>query len=114
MPNPTEGALLLYLCFQPHSGKPVVASKYANHVCRYIAEWTKSNATVQEEEQAENQEMYTYIFVGFLVVLFLRSVVYMTMAIRASQTLHDDALSSMMACGMRFFDTQPIGRILNR
>ena len=33
---------------------------------------------------------------------------------RALQGLHDRAFHSVMQCSIRFFDTQPIGRILNR
>ena len=35
-------------------------------------------------------------------------------AIMASKTLHEGLLSNMMKCPMSFFDTTPLGRIINR
>lgn len=36
------------------------------------------------------------------------------MTLRASSTLHNDIFSKMMASPMKFFDTTPVGRIINR
>jgi ABC-type multidrug transport system fused ATPase/permease subunit len=35
-------------------------------------------------------------------------------ATKASRVLHDGALNAVAFAPMRFFDTQPVGRILNR
>ena len=93
----------------------IIGAQVAQIMCDwYLAEWSKSSSEEQEADRAENQQIYASLLCGFLLILFVRSSVYMVMAIRASQRLHDSALSAVIAGAMRFFDTQPMGRILNR
>ncbi|KAJ3136750.1 hypothetical protein HK100_001397 [Physocladia obscura] len=66
----------------------------------------------------ENKNEYLYIYsslsvasaVGFVLV----TVTIQYGCINASIYFHDTALEGLMAAPMSFFDTQPIGRILNR
>ncbi|CAG9859551.1 unnamed protein product [Phyllotreta striolata] len=59
-----------------------------------------------------------YIYSGGLVCLwcvaFSRSMLFYKLAMRSSQKLHDIMFKSVLAAPMRFFDTNPSGRILNR
>nr|XP_023023160.1 probable multidrug resistance-associated protein lethal(2)03659 [Leptinotarsa decemlineata] len=59
-----------------------------------------------------------YIYAGGLVLLFsialLRSMLFYKLAMFCSQKLHDIMFSSVIDATMRFFDTNPSGRILNR
>ncbi|XP_037922789.1 multidrug resistance-associated protein 4-like [Hermetia illucens] len=48
------------------------------------------------------------------IIGILRSIGFFTMAVRASQNMHDGMFSSLIRVPMRFFDTNPSGRILNR
>lgn len=47
-------------------------------------------------------------------ILFSRSIGFFEMAVRASQTLHSSMFNGLILATMRFFDTNPSGRILNR
>ncbi len=57
-----------------------------------------------------------YAGVGSLqaVFIFFGSILLTVAAIFASQTLHDSMLKTIMRSPMSFFDTTPLGRILNR
>ncbi|TPX67141.1 hypothetical protein CcCBS67573_g07611 [Chytriomyces confervae] len=61
---------------------------------------------------------YLYIYTGSSIaatlVDLLGLVIVLLLCVRASEHLHDSALSGLMRAPMSFFDTQPIGRILNR
>lgn len=59
-----------------------------------------------------------YIF-GALIVLvvlvcFLRAYMFFNICMRASKVLHNKMFASILGATMRFFDTNPSGRILNR
>lgn len=61
---------------------------------------------------------YAYIYGGIIVSLFIvavtRSVLMFRMCVTVSQNLHDNMFKSLIATTMRFFNTNPSGRILNR
>ncbi|XP_063977602.1 ATP-binding cassette sub-family C member 4-like [Diachasmimorpha longicaudata] len=61
---------------------------------------------------------YVYIYTGLVLSIFVigitRSFMFYGLAIGASQKLHDRAFGALIRTGMRFFDTNPSGRILNR
>lgn len=63
-------------------------------------------------------ETCLYTYGTLIVVLFfsalLRSMLFYKLAMNSSQTLHDSMFSSVIKAPMRFFDTNPAGRILNR
>ncbi|XP_043465526.1 ATP-binding cassette sub-family C member 4-like [Leptopilina heterotoma] len=68
--------------------------------------------------QPWSQEVYIYVYIGIVTSIFLigitRSFVFYALCMRASQRLHDMVFSALIRTGMRFFDTNPNGRILNR
>ena len=49
----------------------------------------------------------------FVIALF-RSMIFYNVCVHASQTLHDNMFKGIISTTMRFFDTNPSGRILNR
>lgn len=65
-----------------------------------------------------SKETCVYIYGGLIVALFfsalLRSVLFYKLAMISSQTLHNMMFHSIIGTTMRFFDTNPSGRILNR
>ncbi|XP_033175557.1 multidrug resistance-associated protein 4 isoform X2 [Bombus impatiens] len=58
--------------------------------------------------------IYTAIIVGLFCIGITRSLTFYKVCILCSQKLHDMAFSALIRTGMRFFDTNPSGRILNR
>ena len=47
-------------------------------------------------------------------MVILRSVVFYTVALMAANKFHKNMLDSIMKAKIRFFDLNPIGRIMNR
>ncbi|GBB94776.1 hypothetical protein RclHR1_02410022 [Rhizophagus clarus] len=63
-----------------------------------------------------NYYLGIYVFLGLLIVLIgsLRSYYMFVGSLAASRKLHEAILEKVMKAKIRFFDTTPIGRILNR
>ncbi|XP_053403770.1 ATP-binding cassette sub-family C member 5-like isoform X1 [Mercenaria mercenaria] len=65
-----------------------------------------------------NLHFYTTVYgcsVAVMIVMTaLRAFVFMKATLRASSTMHNDIFRKMMASPMKFFDTTPVGRIINR
>ena len=68
--------------------------------------------------QPWSQKTYIYIYTGIVVSIFVigttRSFAFYALCMKASQRLHDMIFGALIRTGMRFFDTNPSGRILNR
>ncbi|XP_055378030.1 ATP-binding cassette sub-family C member 4-like [Condylostylus longicornis] len=65
-----------------------------------------------------NTDTCIYIHGAIILSIFtigiIRSETFYTLAVRASQKLHDAMFKGIVMAPMRFFDTNPSGRILNR
>ncbi|XP_055676611.1 ATP-binding cassette sub-family C member 4-like [Lutzomyia longipalpis] len=85
-------------------------------------EFILTNKTLQivdsEVPYLLSTETCLYIAGGMVISLFLfgliRSLGFYSMCIKASQRLHDGMFNGIISTTMRFFDTNPSGRILNR
>ncbi|XP_046746120.1 probable multidrug resistance-associated protein lethal(2)03659 isoform X2 [Diprion similis] len=80
-----------------------------------------SSNLLQETRETQfllSTETYMYIYTGILVALFVtaiaRSMLFYKLCMWSSQSLHDRMFGSLIRTSMRFFDTNPSGRILNR
>ncbi|XP_034942392.1 probable multidrug resistance-associated protein lethal(2)03659 isoform X1 [Chelonus insularis] len=62
--------------------------------------------------------LYIYIYTGLVLSIFIvgitRSLLFFNLCVRNSQSLHDRSFGALIRTSMRFFDTNPSGRILNR
>ncbi|XP_047031198.1 ATP-binding cassette subfamily C member 4-like [Helicoverpa zea] len=65
-----------------------------------------------------NHEYYIYIWaiaiLGCILLTTGRSMLFLWVCMRSSIRLHNQMFSNILAATMRFFDTNPSGRILNR
>lgn len=66
--------------------------------------WTKENCI----------RAYTFLIVSLFVTALARSMLFYKLAMWCSQKLHDTIFNNVVNATMRFFDTNPSGRILNR
>ena len=58
--------------------------------------------------------VYTAIVLSIIIVSIVRFIVFYKMCMRSSECLHNSAFNALIRTDMRFFDTNPSGRILNR
>ncbi|XP_065077152.1 ATP-binding cassette sub-family C member 4 [Ochlerotatus camptorhynchus] len=57
---------------------------------------------------------YGIIIIGVIIFTIFRGYLFFNICMKASRTLHDRMFAKILAAPMRFFDTNPSGRILNR
>lgn len=72
-----------------------------------------TNSTARENVPDETVTL-SILLVAFLGLLFSRSLLYMHLTVKSSRRIHDKAFVGLINTPLRFFDTQPVGRILNR
>ncbi|XP_053697137.1 ATP-binding cassette subfamily C member 4 [Sabethes cyaneus] len=58
--------------------------------------------------------MYGVFIIAVIFFTIFRGYLFFNICMKASRTLHDRMFAKMLAAPMRFFDTNPSGRILNR
>lgn len=85
----------------------------------FVNYWTQ-----QEDRRVHNlptpltQFEYLYVYgaliAGVVTVCFLRGFMFFNICMHASKVLHDRMFRRLLMAPMRFFDTNPSGRILNR
>ena len=77
----------------------------------WLTKWTNAR---KETSQEHYIIVYGVLAVGSMFVAFGRSFSFLTATIKSSQNLHSRMLSAILKSPVRFFDTSPAGRILNR
>uniref|UniRef100_A0A7S0BN76 Probable ATP-dependent transporter ycf16 n=1 Tax=Rhodosorus marinus TaxID=101924 RepID=A0A7S0BN76_9RHOD len=58
--------------------------------------------------------VYFAFGIGYVLLVFFRSVSFIWLAVVAARKLHENILKSVLSAPMSFFDVTPIGRILSR
>ncbi|CAG9814465.1 unnamed protein product [Phaedon cochleariae] len=106
----------------------ILAQFMASSVDYFVSYWVNieeirspvnvTNGVTIEPTHHWSTETCLYIYAGGLGLLFLvalsRSMLFYKLAMLSSQKLHNIMFSSVIGATMRFFDTNPSGRILNR
>ncbi|KAK3096260.1 hypothetical protein FSP39_025059 [Pinctada imbricata] len=78
------------------------------------------NNTMQSMNIGDNPNLRFYALIygmAVIAMVFLtafRALLFMKVSLRASSNLHDKNFTKILHCPMRFFDTTPVGRIVNR
>ncbi|XP_063685261.1 ATP-binding cassette sub-family C member 4-like [Bolinopsis microptera] len=89
---------------------------------QYAIEWLNHrheigiNFTEEERDQFDKSQYQTYVglAIGTAFLFIGRALVYLSLIYRSGKKLHNDALFAILRSPMRFFDTNPIGMIINR
>lgn len=79
-----------------------------------------NNITIMSKDIRDNPELDFYALIygmGIIVMVvltLLRAFFFMKVTLHASSKLHDKNFLKILRCPMKFFDSTPIGRIVNR
>ncbi|KAK4880096.1 hypothetical protein RN001_008242 [Aquatica leii] len=107
----------------------VLTQMSASAVDYFVSYWVKveelrteyaivHNNTLAEEFPEPGMNTFLYIYGGLIIMLFFialtRSMTFYKLAMISSKNLHNAMFISVIKATMRFFDTNPSGRILNR
>merc|ERR1719270_1860103 len=66
------------------------------------------------EEHFFNLGIYAAIVLSLIVTSLIRTIHFFYLCMRSSVKLHDSTFNRLLRAPCRFFDTNPVGRILNR
>ncbi|CAH1406919.1 unnamed protein product [Nezara viridula] len=109
------GTLLCAICFA------LIAINQAIEVGSYVllSKWSDDkdsviNGTQNIEKRNMYLELYGLLGLGETVTNFISSLIWYIGSVNASRLLHSLLLMNIMHSPMSFFDTTPLGRILNR
>jgi ATP-binding cassette subfamily C (CFTR/MRP) protein 4 len=80
---------------------------------RWLSLWS---AKKSREEQRSTIEIYVYLglTLGTLILALIRAQYYFYLILSGSNYLHNQMLKGMLYTSLRFFESNPSGRILNR
>ena len=78
----------------------------------FIGEW--ADMSWEDQQKPSNiMKVWWYVIIS-IVLSFVRTYTTFYFFIRTAQNLHDKMTQAMLRARISFFDTNPIGRILNR
>lgn len=84
----------------------------------WLAQWTTEMADPNNVDPSASLRYYGSIYVATNVLsmslVLARSVSWARFVVRASSNLHQSLLDTVMRLPMAFFETNPLGRVLNR
>ncbi|XP_059848901.1 ATP-binding cassette sub-family C member 12 [Hypanus sabinus] len=60
------------------------------------------------------QLIYGMFIVGVIILGIIKGIFFTKFVLKASSTLHNNVFYKVLHCPMTFFDTTPVGRIINR
>ena len=65
-------------------------------------------------QQTKDFCVYGGLVCGALVLPFARAAIFLNVLLTSSRRLHDAMMLAVLKAPVRFFDTNPVGRVLNR
>ncbi|EQC39376.1 hypothetical protein SDRG_03578 [Saprolegnia diclina VS20] len=82
----------------------------------WLSAWTSDNATPTafHDGATYHISVYACLALGSVLMIAVRSLTVSWCGMRASKVLFNQLTQSLLRAPMRFFDTNPVGRILNR
>ena len=85
----------------------------------WLADWSDSNQQDPQETEEINSVSYYlwgYAIIGIseMTIKLTNDLTYFVKCARASKVIHKNLLNNVMRSPMKFFDTNPSGRIMNR
>ncbi|KAF7996688.1 hypothetical protein HCN44_002334 [Aphidius gifuensis] len=89
----------------------------------FISFWIKleeqyTNLTTADSERILSRTscviIFSIIITGTIIITLLRSFIFVILSMKSSKRLHDKIFKSISRATMKFFNTNPSGRILNR
>ena len=78
--------------------------------------WLSFLTTVPPKDQTEitNVGMYAGCVAAAVLLTTLRAYAFFLVVLKSSENLHNDTVTAILKAPVLFFDSNPIGRILNR
>lgn len=83
----------------------------------WLAHWVSLESASNNTTTIDTQsylEIYTSLGIGNSILTLIRSFLFAFAGIKAAKIIHDKLLKSIFYTTIQFFDTVPLGRILNR
>ncbi|CAH3114175.1 unnamed protein product [Pocillopora meandrina] len=84
----------------------------------FEAEILPSNSTIQAEDldkfRKQNISIYAGLVVGTFILAYASAGAFLFIAVSASQNLHNNMFRKLLGATIYFFDTNPVGQVLNR
>ena len=80
----------------------------------WLGQWTSSSSGDAPSQIRYHMAVYALLGLGSAFLVGVRAVAVATCGLRASQHLFETMTTRLLRAPLRFFDTTPIGRILNR
>ena len=78
--------------------------------------WLLQLTSGSHHPQQQTQDLYIYggLVAGAFALSVIRAAVFLNALINSSRNLHNSMLSAVLKAPVLFFDTNPVGRVLNR
>eukprot|EP00026_Physarum_polycephalum_P000464 Phypoly_transcript_00465.p1 GENE.Phypoly_transcript_00465~~Phypoly_transcript_00465.p1 ORF type:complete len:1411 (+),score=128.73 Phypoly_transcript_00465:182-4414(+) len=94
----------------------IVFFYFLESMSKVAADWWLSYWTSQTSKIVEHRYLAIYVLfgVGGIVVTLSRALLLAYGGLRSAKTLHDDMLYKVAHAPVQFFDTTPLGRVVNR
>ncbi|GMF28358.1 unnamed protein product [Phytophthora fragariaefolia] len=81
----------------------------------WLSHWTgQKDGSYDPNDTTYNVKVYAWLGAGIAIMVLVRTATVAVVGLRASRQLFDNMTLSLLRAPLRFFDANPIGRIVNR